>query len=113
MRTETTSFDKNDRLPKVIASGAPRWRPETKRRLEQTLGLLMAGGAIAAVYRLLPPVGAEVIGPMLTGLGVFACALGGLGTFLWCVKRGLAWDSAQEEARTQKETLPANSERTK
>src|SRR6266480_2887971 len=98
MRAETTSYGKNPRLPRVIASGARRWRPETKRRLEQTLGLLVAGGAIAAVYHLLPPVSTDVIRPMLVGLGVFACALGGLGTFLWCVKRGLAWDSAQEEA---------------
>lgn len=107
MRTVTTSYGKNLPVARVTRSAAPRRGPETKHRLHQSLGLaLMAAGAVAVLYRLLSQVGSDVIVQMLWGLGGFACALGGLATLLWCVRRGLAWDNAQEEARIRKPAGP-------
>ena len=112
MRTVTTSC-KN--LPGVARASrvAPSWSPGTKRRLHQTLGLLMAAGAFVVIYRLLSHVSAHVIGQMLWGLGGIACALAGLATLLWCVRWGLAWDNAHEEARIRNEAVLAKNERTK
>jgi hypothetical protein len=77
-----------------------------KHRLHQMLGLLLvAAGVGAVIYRLLSDVGWDVIVQMLWGLGGIACALGGLATLLWGVKRGLAWDNAQEETRITKQAV--------
>lgn len=112
MRSVTTSYGKNLHLSRVGRSAAPKWRPETKHRLHQTLGvLLMAVVAVAVIYRLLSHVSSDVIVQMLWGLGGIACALGGLATLLWGVRRGLAWDNAQEEARIRKQAAPAKNKR--
>ena len=113
MRTVTTSYGKNLPLSRVTRSAAPRWRPETNRRLHHTLGLLMAAGAFVVMYRLLSHVSADIMGQMLLGLGGIACALAGLATLLWCVRWGLAWDNAQEETRARNESVLAKNERTK
>lgn len=111
MRTATTSYGKN--LPGLARTerGEPKWWPAVKHRLHQTLGLLMAAGAAAVIYRLLSHVGADVIGQILWGLAGIAWALGGLATLLWCVRWGLAWDNAQEEARIRREAVRAKNER--
>jgi hypothetical protein len=83
-----------------------------KHRLHQTLGLLLvAAGVVTVIYRLLSQVDSDVIVQMLWGFGGIACALGGLATLLWGVKRGLAWDNAQEEARIRKQAVSAKNER--
>jgi len=72
--------------------------------------LLMAAGALAVIYRLLSHVSSDVIFQMLWGFGGIACALGGLATLLWGVRRGLAWDNAQEEVRLRNQAPPAKNE---
>ena|ERR1041384_4886267 len=113
MRTGTASYGKKfpgvARVPRV----APRWSPRIKRRLHQALGLLMPAAALVVIYRLLSQVSADVIGQMLWGLGGIASALAGLGTLLWCVRWGLAWDNAQEETRIRNESVLEKNERTK
>ena len=115
MRTMTTSYGKNPHLSKLVRVQGPATgsSPQKRRRLHQALGLLMPAGAFVVIYRLLSHVSADVIDQMLWGLGGIACALGGLATLLWCIRWGLAWDNAQEEARIRNEPVLAKNERTK
>ena len=115
MRTMTTSYGKNPHLSKLVRIQRPaKGSSQQKRhRLLQIIGLLMPAGALVIIYRQLSEVSADILYQVFQGLGGIACALGGLGTLLWCVKRGLAWDSAQEEARIRNEPVLAKNETTK
>src|SRR5437667_12701190 len=109
MRTMTTSYGRNPHLSKPIRIQSPATEPspQKKHRLLQVIGVFVPAGALVIIYRLLSELSTDILYQVFQGLGGIACALGGLGVLWWCVKRGLAWDSAQEEARTRNEPVIA------